>query len=160
MMNWCDQTLGIDRATDMTQESRAQVDARLARLPMADLVRGWREKSIVTLREQTRGTHCFDMYFDRLGHDDPERALAFLEAEVTSEPNEAIGALVAQDKLVTELLHFNAARVAGGLEEAAARLPRLRWLFGAIAWSLRSTMVTDKAIARRLLALADEGAYT
>jgi len=158
-MNWCDQTLGIDRAADMTLESRAQVDARLARLPMADLVRGWREQSIVTLREQTRGTHCFDMYFDRLGHDDPERALAFIEAEVTSEPDDAIVALVAEEKLLTQLLHFNATRVAGGLETAAARLPRLRWLLGAVAWSLRSTMVSDKAVARRLAALADETAY-
>jgi len=158
-MNWCDHTLGTARAADMTQETRAQVDAKLSRLPMADLVRGWREKSTVTLREQTRGTHCFDMYFDRLGHDDPERALAFIEAEVASEPNDAIVALVAQDKLLTQLLHFNAARVVDGLEAAAARLPRLRWLLGAIAWSLRSTMVSDKAVARRLLALADETAY-
>jgi len=99
------------------------------------------------------------MYFDRLGHEDPERALAFIEAAVTQEPNDALVALLAQEKLLSQLLHFNAARVVDGLEAAAQRLPRLRWLLGAFAWGFRGGMLEDKDIARRLEVIADEAAY-
>jgi hypothetical protein len=158
-MNWCDRRLGLDTGADLTQEQVAQADATLATLPLADLVRGWREVSTICLREQTPGTHCFDMYFDRLGHDDPERAVAFVEAEAATEPDDALVALLAEGKLLTQLLHYHAPRVVGALEEAAARMPRLRWLFGAVAWTFRSGMVSDEDVARRLGALADEDAY-
>jgi len=159
-MTWCDATLGLDPAAEaMTQEELVQAEARLAALPLADLVRGWREAGKVGLRERTSGVHRFSMYFDRLGHDDPERALAFIEAMVTDEPDDALVALMAQDKLLSQLVHFNAARVIDGLEALAARLPRLRWLLGALAWAFRGGMVEDPAVARRLCALADEDAY-
>jgi len=159
MMNWCDHRLGLQPAADMMQASLAPAEAKLATLPLCDLVRGWREVGTVGLREQTPGTHCFDMYFDRLGHDDPVRALAFIEAEVAAEPNDALVALVADGKLLSQLLHYNAARVVDGLEAAVARLPRLRWLLGAIVWTFRSGMVADEAVVRRLRAIADEAAY-
>jgi hypothetical protein len=158
-MNWCDHKLGLEPAAQMTRESFARMDTTLASLPPADLVRGWREVATVGLLEQTRGTHCFDMYFDRLGHDDPERALAFIEAEVASEPDDALVALVAEGKLLAQLLNVNAARVVDGLEKVAVRLPRLRWLLGAIAWTFRGGIVSDQDIAHRLRALADEPAY-
>src|SRR5262249_8512322 len=115
-MNWCDHKLGVDSAVHMTQESIARADARVASLPLAALGRGWREVGTIGLREQPPGTHCFDMYFDRLGQDDPDRALAFVEAEVASEPDDALVALVAEGKLLPQLLHFNGARVIGPLE--------------------------------------------
>src|SRR5258708_26745792 len=141
-MNWCDHRLGLDSAAHMMQESLARAEVRVAALPLADLVRGWREVGSVGLREQTPGTHCFDMYFDRLGHDDPERAFAFVEADVASEPDNALVALLADGKLLPQLLHFSGGRVIGTLEESAARLPRLRWLLGAIAWSFRGGLVS------------------
>src|SRR5215813_9876942 len=125
MMNWCDHRLGLQPAADMMQASLAPAEAKLATLPLCDLVRGWREVGTVGLREQTPGTHCFDMYFDRLGQDDPDRALAFVEAEVTSEPDDALVALAAEGKLLPQLLHCNGGRVIGALEGSAARLPRL-----------------------------------
>jgi Family of unknown function (DUF6869) len=159
-MTWCDETLGLDPAADeMTPEQLAAANARLAALPLTDLVRGWREVGTVGQRDRTQGVYSFSMYFDRLGHDDPERALAFIEAMVTHEPDDALLALVAQEKLLGQLLHFNAARVVDGLEAAAARLPRLRWLLGAYAWGFRGSMIEDKDIARRLSAVADEEAY-
>jgi Family of unknown function (DUF6869) len=159
-MTWCDERLGLDPAADeMTQERLAQAEAKLAALSLADLVRGWREVGTVGLRARTSGCHCFSMYFDRVGHDDPERALAFIEGVVTQEPNDGQVALLAQEKLLSQLLHFNAARVVDGLEAAAGRLPRLRWLLGAFAWGFRGGMLEDKDIARRLAAVADEAAY-
>jgi hypothetical protein len=158
-MSWCDHRLGLDSTAHVTPESMARAEARVAILSLADLVRGWREVGTVGLREQTPGTHCFDMYFDRLGQDDPDRALAFVEAEVASEPDDALVALVAEGKLLPQLLHSNGARVIGPLETSAARLPRLRWLLGAIAWTFRGGMVNDVGIARRLCMLADEPGY-
>ena len=78
---------------------------------------------------------------------------------VVAEPEEALVALLAQEKLLGQLIHFNDVRVIDGLEAATARLPRLRWLLGAFAWSFRGGTMEDKEIARRLAAIADEAAY-
>jgi hypothetical protein len=47
------------------------------------------------------------MYFDRLGHDEPERAVSFIDALLAQEPDNALVALTAQEKLLGQLLHFN-----------------------------------------------------
>lgn len=159
-MTWCDETLGLDPAAEgMTQEQLASANARLAALPILDLVRGWREAGTLGPRTRTPGVHCFSTYFDRLGHGDPARSLAFIEAVLTHEPDDALVAPLAQEKFLSQLVYYNGARVIDGLEEAAGRLPRLRWLLGALAWAFRGGMVEDAAIAGRLRALADETAF-
>jgi hypothetical protein len=159
-MTWCDQRLGLDPAADeTTPEDLAQVEARLRALPVEELVRAWREVSALSRRARTPGSYCFSLYFDRLGQDDPHRALAFIEAMVVDEPNDALVALLAQEKLLGQLIHFNDVPVIDHLEVAAARLPRLRWLLGAFVWSFRPGMMEDKEIARRLAAIADDAAY-
>ena len=61
-MSWCDERLSLDPAADeMTQERLAQAEAQLAALPLADLVRGWREVGTVGLRARTQGCYCFSM---------------------------------------------------------------------------------------------------
>ena len=126
-MNWCDQQLGFDQTPAPSEED---VQARLKALSPDDLVRAWREIGTTGLKEQTGGTHAVLMYFDRLGHDDPERAVSFIEALLEREPDDALVALTAQEKLLGQLLHFNGPRVAGALQELAMRRPRLRWLMG------------------------------
>ena len=93
-------------------------------------MRAWREAATTSLRDRTDGTYAVHMYFDRLGHDEPERAVAFLEALLANEPDDALVALTAQGKLLGQLLHFNGRRVAHSLQQLALRQKRLRWLHG------------------------------
>jgi hypothetical protein len=99
------------------------------------------------------------MYFDGLAHHAPDRALAFIEAELAEEPDDALVALLAEGKLLGQLLHFHGPRVAGALQEMALRQPRLRWLLGAAVWSIGGGMVEDADAKRRLLSVADRDAY-
>ena len=89
--------------------SAEEVEARLADLPMEDLVRAWRMVSTTSLKDQTAGTHAFKMYFDRLSHATPERGIAFIEAELASEPDDEIVVLLAEGKVLGQLLVFHAA---------------------------------------------------
>lgn len=155
-MNWCDETLGFGAEPFPSDE---EVQARLKALGMDDLVRAWRETSTTSLKDRTDGTHAVAMYFDRLGHDEPERTVAFIEALLANEPDDALVALTGQGKLLGQLLHFNGARVARALQELALRQPRLRWLLGGSTWSIGGGMVEDEDTKRRLLAIADQDAF-
>jgi len=156
-MGWCDEVLGLSDASG--SEAEAEMEARLAALPVADLVRPWREVSTTGLKDQTAGTHAFLMYFDSLPHDAPQRAVAFIEAELAGEPDDEIVALLADGKLLGQLLHFHAPSVATALQELALRQPRLRWLMGGAAASITGGMVENPQAQRRLLAIANEPAY-
>jgi hypothetical protein len=146
-MSWCDERLGLDPAAEMTSEMRDAADQTIAGLPVADLVRAWRETNTVSYPRRTAGEDCFHMYFDRVGHDDPQRALAFVVAELAMEPDDAIVAMLVEEKLLMQLLGNNVQQTVDGLEAAAAISPRLRWLLGGIAWCFRGGMVEDKKIA-------------
>ncbi|MEZ5828358.1 MAG: hypothetical protein R3D30_12100 [Hyphomicrobiales bacterium] len=161
-MGWCDEALGFPDPSggeDSACPPQTEIDARLAAFPVEDLVRAWRESSTTSLKDQTAGTHAFRMYFDGLAHDDPERAVAFVEAELAGEPDDAMVALVAEGKLLGQLLHFHGPRVATALQSLALRQPRLRWLLGAAALSIEGGLVESAEAKRRLLAIADEAAY-
>ncbi len=161
-MGWCDEVLGFCDASGGAIEpppSAEAVEARLAGLPMESLVRAWREVSTTGLKDQTAGTHAFLMYFDSLAHETPERAVAFIEAELTSEPDDEIVMLLAEGKVLGQLLVFHAGRVATALQELALRRPRFRWLMGRKARSIENGMVEDPRIRGRLLAIADEASY-
>jgi uncharacterized protein DUF6869 len=161
-MGWCDEVLGFRDPSGGEAEalpSSAEVEARLASVPVAELVRAWREVSLVDLRHQTDGTHAFEMYFDGLAQDDPERAVAFIAAELDDEPDDEIVALLAEGKLLGQLLNVHAPRVAGRLQELALRQPRLRWLMGRLAGSIAGGLVVSSEAKRRLLAIADEPAF-
>jgi uncharacterized protein DUF6869 len=160
-MGWCEERLGFPQGADGAAEppTADEVDARLAALPVEDLVRGFREASTTGLKEQTPAVHAFHMYFDGLAYHWPERALAFIEAELANEQDDAIVALLAEGKLLGQLLHFHAGRVAKPLQEMALRQPRLRWLLGGAAWGIGGGMVEQADAKRRLLSIADEPAY-
>jgi hypothetical protein len=160
-MGWCEERLGFPQGADGASNwpTADEVDARLAALPVEDLVRGFREASTTGLKDHTAGTRAFLMYFDRLAYHWPERALAFIEAELASEPDDSMVALLAEGKLLGQLLHFHAASVAKPLQEMALRQPRLRWLLGGAAWGIGGGMVDQADAKRRLLSIADEDAY-
>jgi len=161
-MGWCDEVLGFCDAFGGEVEpppAAEDIEARLAGLPMTDLVRAWREVSTTGLKDQTAGTHAFLMYFDGLAHDAPERAAEFIEAELTSEPDDELVMLLAESKVLSQLLHFHGLRVATSLQALALRQPRLRWLMGRLARSIPGGLVENPEARRRLMAIADEAAY-
>jgi hypothetical protein len=161
-MGWCDEVLGFCDASGGEVDpppAADEVEARLAVLPMEDLVRAWREISTTGLKDRTDGIHAFTMYFDRLSNDTPERGIAFIEAELASEPDDEIVMLLAEGKVLGQLLVFHAVRVASAFQELALHQPRFRWLMGREAASIRAGMVEDPQIRRRLLAISDEPAY-
>ncbi len=160
-MNWCDERLGIVQAADgsIQQPDADAIDAPLASLPVDDLVKGWRVQATTGLKDETPGTHAFSMYFDRLAHHDPARAIGFIEAMFVHEPDDALVALIAEAKLLGQLLHFHGPRVARPLQELALRCPRLRWLLGGQGWSIAGGMIEDEDAKRRLLSICDTQAY-
>jgi hypothetical protein len=160
-MGWCEERLGFPQGAERVADGPTadEVDARLAALPVDDLMRGWREASTTGLKDQTPATYALHTYFDRLAYHRPERALAFIEAELANEKDDAMVALIAEGKLLGQLLHFHAPRVAKPLQEMALRQPRLRWLLGGAAWGIGGGMVKHADAKRRLLSIADERAY-
>ena len=158
-MTWCDEVLGLRAEEDITGLMPDDLSARLATLPMEDLGRGWRELSQTRLKDQTPGTHAFLLYFDRVAYDTPDCTLEFLEAELAGETDAAVVALLAQGKMLGQLLHYHAPRIAPALQELALRQPRLRWLLGGTTWSIRGGMVEDEDAKRRLLSMCDEPAF-
>src|SRR5271155_4086761 len=118
-MAWSDDILGL--ATSPTRDAKAYeaATARLGTLPIEALVRGWRELSLASLRDRTPGTDLFGRYFDGLGANHPERACDFILAELESEDDDEIVALIAREKLLMQLLHQHGALVAQRLEAAA-----------------------------------------
>src|SRR5437763_11752686 len=126
-MSWCDAKLGLEPDAELTRELLVETGDKIAGLPIADLVRAFHEIQTVNFTQRTTGIYCFDMYFDRLGHDDPARALSFIIAAVELEPDDAIVAMLAKGKLLMQLLHGAAEHVVAGLE-VAAESARLCWL--------------------------------
>ncbi len=160
-MTWCDERLGFVRATDgsIQPPNADAIDALFASLPLDDLVKGWRVQATTGLKDETPGTHAFSMYFDSLAHHDPERAISFIEAMLAQEHDDALVALIAEGKLLGQLLHFHAPRVARALQELALRQPKLRWLLGGQGWSIAGGMIDDGDAKRRLLSICDTQAY-
>ncbi|MET0157473.1 MAG: hypothetical protein ABW197_05785 [Methyloceanibacter sp.] len=81
-MTWCDERLGFGSTPAPCDED---VQARLKALSPEELVPAWREASTTSLRDRTDGTYAVSMYFDRLGHDEPERAVSFIDALLAQE---------------------------------------------------------------------------
>jgi hypothetical protein len=161
-MGWCDEVLGFCDASGGEVDpppSAEEVEARLAALPMGDLVGAWREVSTTGLKDQTPGTHALTIYFDQLSNEMPERGIAFIEAALAGEPDDEIVMLLAEGKVLGQLLVFHAGRIASSLQALALRQPRFRWLMGSKGASIANGMVEDPQIRRRLLAIADEPAY-
>src|SRR4029450_4142949 len=119
-MSWCDEKLGLDPAAEMTREMRDAANRTIAGLPVADLVRAWRETKTVSYPHWTAGECGFPMYFDRVGYDDPQRALAFVVADVAIEPDDAIVAMLAEGKLLMQLLGNNVHQTVDGLGAGGA----------------------------------------
>lgn len=157
-MAWCDDVLGFDPELPPDRAEWEAAQARIADLPASDLVHAWREVAHSSFVDRSPGADLFHTYFDGLGHDDPQRTVAFLEEAARSEEDDEVLALIGEDKLLLQLLHFNAGRIIDAIEAACARTPRLKWLLGSVSWAFEGA-IEDEALKRRLCALADTAAY-
>ncbi len=158
-MAWSDEILDLEPGRPMDAERHGAAMERLATLPLEALLRGWRELSLASLRDRTPGIDLFSRYFDGIGANDPERACDFILAEVAGESDDEVVALIAREKLLMQLLHRHAARIAPKLEAAALAEPRLRWLLGGIAWAIGGGMIEDEEAKALLLPVADKATW-
>lgn len=159
-MNWCDRILGIDSTTPNTGEMAEVLAARVAELPLADLVRGWREVATTRYRDFTLGTGQFRQFFNGLSRHHPERGLALIDAIVSEEPDDEIVALVTHEFLLPQLVLFHACQrfgVVARLEALSIKHERVRWLMGGLWHTIQAS--THGSVQRRLFAIADKPAW-
>jgi hypothetical protein len=157
-MAWSDDILGI--GVDGTKDAKVHAAAmdRLSALPMQALLRGWDELNRASLRDRSAGMDLFNRYFDGVGASDPGRACNFVIAEAEFESDDELVALIPREKLLLQLLHRHAARIAHRLEAEALRLSRLRWVLGGIAWAIDG-LIEDEHAKALLLPVADRRAW-
>jgi hypothetical protein len=159
-MNWCDNILGGQPATHITPDHGHMVMARLAGLPLPDLVRGWREVATTRYRDATYGTERFSEFFGSLSLRHPERGIALIEAIAADEPDDEVVALLGHHTLLGQLIVFHAMNrpdIVAGLEAAALRSARIRWILGGMYYAIRGAV--EGCVRARLLALADLHAW-
>lgn len=124
-----------------------------AALPIADLASLWCALQHVSVRDQDEKTWSAIHYFDRLPHDEPERALALVLAVLAAETDKRV-LMQLNGRLMTALVHAHADRLVDRIEEEARRNETLRWLLGgAHCWA------ADDTLRARLARSADDDAW-
>src|SRR6185437_15077542 len=126
----CDRLLGASGATPLTGAEAKAASGRIAELPVGDLVKAWRVAMTTRLSAQTPAIQLFDGYFDGLGERDPDRALDFIAALDRDEPDDALFMLLADRKILGQLVLFHLPKAIDPLCELARKSPRLRIALG------------------------------
>lgn len=122
-------------------------------MPVGELASLWCALQRVGLRDQTDGTWATTLYFDRLPHDRPDRALDLVLVVLGTEADKSV-VMELNGRLMIALINAHAAHVVDRIEAEARRMPRLRWLLGGAYW-----WTSDEAIKARLEVIADEDAW-
>jgi hypothetical protein len=122
-------------------------------MPVHELASLWCALQRVGLRDQTEGTWAVTLYFDRLPHDQPDRALDLVLVVLGTEADKSV-VMELNGRLMIALINAHAPRVIERIEAEARRIPRLRWLLGGAYW-----WTSDDAIKARLEVIADEDAW-
>ena len=122
-------------------------------MPVGELASLWCALQRVGLRDQTEGTWAATLYFDRLPHDQPGRALDVVLAVLATEADKSV-VMELNGRLMIALVNAHAASVVDRIEAEARRNPRLRWLLGGAYW-----WTSDEAVKARFEVIADEDAW-
>ncbi|MEZ5786587.1 MAG: hypothetical protein R3D62_09025 [Xanthobacteraceae bacterium] len=121
--------------------------------PIERLAEIWCGLQSLGIREQTPQSWTATLYFDRLPHAAPERALdlalAVLRTDVDKLTKMQLG-----EKFMSTLIYNHAGRVVDRLEAEAPSNRALRWLLGAVHW-----WAPSRELKARLARLADEKAW-
>ncbi len=130
-------------------EENAAFDA----LSVDDLAALWCRLQHLGVRDQTDQSWAATLYFDRLPHEKPERALDLVLAVLRADAEKRVKMQLG-DKLMTTLIHNHAERLIDRIEAEQAGEPRLSWLLGAVHW-----LATSRELKARLASIADEAAW-
>ena len=106
----------------------------------------------LTMREQKDGNWDAILYFDRLAHDQPERAFALILAVLRSEAHKSVK-MELNTKLFGALLYAHGDEMIDLVEAEARTNPQLRWLAGG------ECNIGGENVRRRMQALADRDAW-
>lgn len=113
----------------------------------------WCSLQRLGLKDQTEQSWAATLYFDRLPHDYPERALDLALAVLASNAETRVKMQLGE-KYMSTLIYNHAARLIDRIEAEQARNPSLRWLLGAVHW-----WASSRDLKARLARIADEAAW-
>jgi hypothetical protein len=128
------------------EETQKQFDA----MPVEELASVWCALQRVGLRDRTEGTWTATLYFDRLPHDNPERAFDLVRAVLASESDRSV-LMQLDNKLLPSLINAHGAALADRIEAEARTHTCFAWLLGGAYW-----WTDDEALKARLGQVADE----
>jgi hypothetical protein len=113
----------------------------------------WCSLQRLGLKDQTEQSWAATLYFDRLPHDSPDRALDLALAVLASDAERRVKMQLG-DKFMSTLIYNHAGRVIDRIEAEQATNPRLRWVLGAVHW-----WAPTRELKVRLARVADEAAW-
>jgi len=113
----------------------------------------WCSLQRLGLKDQTEQSWAATLYFDRLPHDSPDRALDLALAVLASDVEMRVKMQLG-DKFMSTLIYNHAGRVIDRIEAEQVTNPRLRWLLGAVYW-----WAPSRELKARLARVADEAAW-
>lgn len=121
--------------------------------PIERLAEIWCGLQSLGIREQTDQSWTATLYFDRLPHAAPERALDLALAVLCTDADK-LTKMQLGEKFMSTLIYNHAGRLVDRLEAEAAGNPPLRWLLGAVHW-----WAPSRELKARLARIADEKAW-
>lgn len=121
-------------------------------MPMAELASLWCVLQRVSRRDQTGGIWAASMYFDRLPHRKPDRALD-VAIEVLRSETDKPTVMQLNDKFLPALLYAHGDEVIERIETEADANERLRWLLGGLHFG------PDEVMMDRITLIADTVAW-
>ena len=123
-------------------------EAFLNTIPIAELASIWSVVQCLSRRDQTGGAWAAIMYFDRLPHDEPDRALD-LALEVLRTETDKLTVMQLNDKFMLSLIYANGDAVMERIEREAKNNAKLRWLLGGINFG------TDEPFTQQIARISD-----
>lgn len=123
-------------------------DAFLNAMPIAELASIWSAAQSLSRRDQTGGAWSAILYFDRLPHDAPDRALD-LALEVLRTETDKLTVMQLNDKFMLSLIYANGDVVMERIEREAKNNAKLRWLLGGVNFG------PDEPFTQRVARISD-----
>jgi hypothetical protein len=132
-----------------SEEENALFDA----MPLERLAQLWCDLQCLSIREQTEQSWIATLYFDRLPHAAPDRALDLALAVLGTDADK-FTKMQLGEKFMSTLIYNHAEGLVGRLEAEAVANPALAWLLGAVHW-----WAPSRELKARLAHVADERAW-
>lgn len=128
-------------------------NALFAAMPVERLAELWCDLQGLGAREQGEQSWIATLYFDRLPHAAPDRALDLALAVLSSGADKSTKMQLGE-KFMSALIYTHAGHLMNRLEAEAAANPALAWLLGAVHW-----WAPSRELKARLARIADERAW-